>query len=507
MADYVVSGTSLTSVADAIRAKTGGNSSLQFPTGFVNEMDKVPSLMWQRPAEFPDYSKIDISQEECIFFTYDTTARDSMDWMSIYVECSGGYIVERGYLVDGVWTVEETHSVSSSTVFNEYLPTDRDYTVYKVKPSDGNHITLISMNTPNEYNGFTGVNNETYYFQKCVERYGNLPYVTQFGKGYAYRSWSSRYVVAETQLSCRSVTTFVGKFQNFYRLKYIKLADFGNKTVTNMSSMFADCWSLEYIDVTGWNTGGVTTMKSMFQNCFQLRQIKGINLLDTSSVESMEAMFQSCYGLKELNIGNWDTSSVTTMKNMFYNCSGLNYLNLNSWDVSSVTTVENMFRFCRALRRIDFDKWDTSAITNAAYTFCGCLCLIYIDVSDWDTSSFSNINHMFDSCASLKEIDVGSWDLSSTTNMQNLVSYCYSLLGIKFTKIPKVYSYMFNGCTGVSEYIFDVESVPVLDNTSNVFSGNKFSQGARIKFPASLVDEAKATTNWSTYANYIEAIT
>lgn len=41
MADYIVSDTSLTAVADAIRSKTGGTSQIEFPNGFVNEIGTI----------------------------------------------------------------------------------------------------------------------------------------------------------------------------------------------------------------------------------------------------------------------------------------------------------------------------------------------------------------------------------------------------------------------------------------------------------------------------------
>lgn len=43
MADYLVTDTELTSIADAIRTKGGTSASLIFPTGFVNAIDAIPS--------------------------------------------------------------------------------------------------------------------------------------------------------------------------------------------------------------------------------------------------------------------------------------------------------------------------------------------------------------------------------------------------------------------------------------------------------------------------------
>lgn len=43
MSNYLVDGADLTSVANAIRAKSGGSSQLAFPEGFVSEIGNIPS--------------------------------------------------------------------------------------------------------------------------------------------------------------------------------------------------------------------------------------------------------------------------------------------------------------------------------------------------------------------------------------------------------------------------------------------------------------------------------
>lgn len=43
MSNYLVDGAELTSIADAIRAKSGGSSQLAFPAGFVSEIQAIPS--------------------------------------------------------------------------------------------------------------------------------------------------------------------------------------------------------------------------------------------------------------------------------------------------------------------------------------------------------------------------------------------------------------------------------------------------------------------------------
>ena len=43
MSEYLVTSEDLTAVADAIRAKSGGSESLEFPGEFVSEIGNIPS--------------------------------------------------------------------------------------------------------------------------------------------------------------------------------------------------------------------------------------------------------------------------------------------------------------------------------------------------------------------------------------------------------------------------------------------------------------------------------
>lgn len=51
---YVVTGSSLTSVANAIRSKSGGSGQLSFPAGFVNEIGKISGVP-RSDVNFFDY--------------------------------------------------------------------------------------------------------------------------------------------------------------------------------------------------------------------------------------------------------------------------------------------------------------------------------------------------------------------------------------------------------------------------------------------------------------------
>ena len=55
MSNYIVDGSDLTDIADAIRAKSGGSSQLAFPAGFVSEIQAIPS-----GGGDPEYGLVDV---------------------------------------------------------------------------------------------------------------------------------------------------------------------------------------------------------------------------------------------------------------------------------------------------------------------------------------------------------------------------------------------------------------------------------------------------------------
>ena len=84
-------------------------------------------------------------------------------------------------------------------------------------------------------------------------------------------------------------------FAECYKLKEIKgINKFNTDRVTNMKGMFSKCIELENLDLSNFDTSKVIDMKCMFAKCFKLKEIKGIDKLNTSNVINMRGMFQNC---------------------------------------------------------------------------------------------------------------------------------------------------------------------------------------------------------------------
>lgn len=103
---------------------------------------------------------------------------------------------------------------------------------------------------------------------------------------------------------------------------------------------------------------------------------------------------------------------------------------------------------------------------------------------------------------SVQKIEIGN---GVTSIGDNAFYSCHSLASITIPNgVTSIGANAFNSCYGVAFYDFtDYTSVPTLANT-NAFT--KISVDCQIRVPASLVDEWKAATNWSTYASYIVGV-
>ena len=108
----------------------------------------------------------------------------------------------------------------------------------------------------------------------------------------------------------------------------------------------------------------------------------------------------------------------------------------------------------------------------------------------------------FCNCFSLVSITIPN----SVTSIGNYVFYCcYSLASIVIpNSVMSITSSLFEKCYGMKFIDFSQhESVHTLSSTS-AFSG--ISSDCEIRVPAALVDEWKAATNWSAWADYIVGV-
>ena len=212
-------------------------------------------------------------------------------------------------------------------------------------------------------------------------------------------------------------------------------------------------------------------------------------ILRYSSVADTRNAVYQC-GVQKIEIGN----SVTSISDYaFKNCYALASITIPN----SVTSIGNYaFNGCSSLMSITIPNSVTS-IGN--YAFYGCSSLMSITISN---SVITIGGYAFGRCLSIAPVTIPN----SVTSIRNSAfDSCYALASITIpNSVTSISDYAFSTCVGVAFYDFSSHtSVPTLANT-NAFEF--ISDDCQIRVPASLVNEWKAATNWSAYANRIVGV-
>lgn len=146
-----------------------------------------------------------------------------------------------------------------------------------------------------------------------------------------------------------------------------------------------------------------TTCLCWFFGCTNLKNIEGINNLNTTEVTDMGAMFRNCSALTDLDVSGFDTRKVTTMGTMFSGCSKLSTLDVSGFDTKNVTDMYCMFNKCSGLTTLNVSGFDTKNVTNMREMFSGCSKLATIYVSDkFVTTNVTEGKSMFNMCKALE---------------------------------------------------------------------------------------------------------
>ena len=143
-----------------------------------------------------------------------------------------------------------------------------------------------------------------------------------------------------------------------------------------------------------------TTTARWFYKDLALKQIEGLEFLNTSEVKDMSGMFYGCSGLTSLDLSHFNTQNVTNMIQMFYGCSGLSSLDLSHFNTQNVTNMMQMFYGCSGLTSLDLSHFNTPNVTYMSGMFYGCSALTTINSNRaWP---YKVSKDMFAGCTKLK---------------------------------------------------------------------------------------------------------
>ena len=247
-------------------------------------------------------------------------------------------------------------------------------------------------------------------------------------------------------------TTCAYWFGSCKKLKNIEGIEFLNtEKVKNMGGMFYECICLENLDLSKFDTKNVTNMRNMFNNCQKLKTLD-LSSFETDMVTNMESMFYNCILLNTLKLTNkFNTQKVKDMCSMFNSCKELKTINLSGFDTQNVEDMSYMFNLCKSLESLDLSNFNTQKVTLMNNMFNQCLQLTSLDLSNFDTQKVTNMNNMFFNCTGLKTVDISNFNTQAVKNMDSMFRNCTNLttiyVGENFVTTNARYSdYMFYNC-------------------------------------------------------------
>ena len=213
-------------------------------------------------------------------------------------------------------------------------------------------------------------------------------------------------------------TTTARWFNNYRALKQIEgLENLNTSEVKNMSGMFSGCSVLTSLDLKHFNTQNVTDMGPMFSNCKALTSLD-VSHFNTQNVTDMGHMFWGCSGLPSLDVSHFNTQNVTNMSGMFNGCSGLTSLDVSHFNTQNVTNMSGMFVDCSGLTSLDVSHFNTENVTDMQSMFYGCSGLPSLDVSHFNTQNVTDMSYMFSRCSALTTIKCHEvWQCSRSKDM------------------------------------------------------------------------------------------
>ena len=226
-------------------------------------------------------------------------------------------------------------------------------------------------------------------------------------------------------------TTCAYWFGSCKKLKNIEGIEFLNtEEVKNMGGMFYECICLENLDLSKFDTKKVTYMRNMFYNCQKLKTLD-LSSFETDMVTNMESMFYNCILLNTLKLTNkFNTQKVKDMCSMFNSCKELKTINLSGFDTQNVEDMSYMFNLCKSLESLDLSNFNTQKVTLMNNMFNECLQLTSLDLSNFDTQKVTDMKNMFFYCTGLKTVDISNFNTQAVKNMDSMFGYCTNLATI-----------------------------------------------------------------------------
>lgn len=521
MALYRVTDFELTQVADAIREKGGTSSPLEFPDGYVEAIENLPSsggeTAVRNDVTFYDYDGTVVAGYSASDFAqlsampanpshtglvaqgWNYSLSDAKTYVSKYGKLNIGQmyntesgateidvIIQEGRLepilticVNGTITVDWGDNTTPDTVTGSSLTTRLD--VPHTYANAGSYTISISATGNNKYS-FYGAGQYT-LLRKNTSTNENRVYANTIRN---IRIGNNANISDDAFYACASLSTItisdsvtsIGEyaFRYCYSIRSITIP---NSVTSIESNSFYYCNSLTIVTIPN----SVTSIGTYaFNYCYSLSSIT----LPNSITSIPNYMFDLCYSISNITIPD----SVTSIgEYTFRYCYSLSNIVIPN----SVTSIgQHVFDECRALGEVTISDSMTS-IANSMFYNCSALTDIII------TDSVTSIEPgAFYGCYSLANVIIPN----SVTNIgQSAFSYCYCFSKITIPdSVTSIGQSAFFYCNGVKEYHIQ----PIVPPTAGSSIFPSLSSDSIIYVPKGKLNDYKTATNWSTYARYMQ---
>ena len=210
--------------------------------------------------------------------------------------------------------------------------------------------------------------------------------------------------------------------------------------------------------------------------------IKNVNLPNATSIGT--SAFSSCSGLTSVSFPNATSIGIYA----FYKCSSL-----TSVSFPNATSIgDYAFSYCSSLTSVSFPL--ATSIGGAAFSPCSGL----TSVSFPNATSIGD--YAFLDCSSLTSVSIPN----ATSIGEEAFSSCSSLTSVSFPNATSIGSYAFKSCSNLTT-IYVGTNTSTVCTLSSTDAFNNCTKLTNIYVPATLVNEYKKATNWSSYADKIKA--
>ncbi|MBR0243312.1 MAG: BspA family leucine-rich repeat surface protein [Bacteroidaceae bacterium] len=329
-----------------------------------------------------------------------------------------------------------------------------------------------------------------------------------------------------------NITSTSAMFHNCFSLKEIPASNYPHTdNVTDFSYMFFGCSNLVSVPTHLFNTSKATTMNSMFYGCTSLNEktCKGIKEFDTKNVKETDNMMRNTPA-SELDLSAWNTSSLESMDGMFAGCTSLRILKLGSnWDISKVGKGTKTFQDVNSLAVMvpkaklitlqsdftskqgfkigttgDFLDENASQTPQVIWTKGNKTLTFYYGLPAGSTFNGQTVTQKWSGDAVLKNtLEWTPWTKAVKADVTNIVidktfanarptstkgwfrgcEKVKSITGLE--NLCTVYSvtdmsYMFSGCKGLTELVFD-NSLPLWGTNQVTTFSNMFGECTNLK--------------------------